>query len=158
MSPPPSPAKVKVVDLYADRKKSTPTPSPVFSAACACSVVQLCLLYLFCRLADLEWPEPYELSFLPERSFISLARPSSAGFRPALRAVDHRRLRPLLYRIRRSGMVRLYLPQSVFTWVFMWAKGHRGDRSQRMKLDKTPMSAQFLRKLSKATYGSASPV
>ncbi|MGE8498492.1 MAG: cytochrome c oxidase accessory protein CcoG [Pseudomonas sp.] len=42
-------------------------------------------------------------------------------------------------------------PQSVFTWVFMWAeKVTEGDRNQRMKLDKTPMSAQkFLRKLAK---------
>jgi len=42
-------------------------------------------------------------------------------------------------------------PQSVFTWVFMWAeKVTEGDRNQRMKLDKTPMTAQkFLRKLAK---------
>ena len=31
-------------------------------------------------------------------------------------------------------------PQSVFTWVFMWAeKVTEGDRNQRMKLDKQPM-------------------
>ncbi|NKQ10766.1 cytochrome c oxidase accessory protein CcoG [Pseudomonas sp. SST3] len=42
-------------------------------------------------------------------------------------------------------------PQSVFTWVFMWAeKVTEGDRNQRMKLDKAPMSAnKFLRKLAK---------
>jgi cytochrome c oxidase accessory protein FixG len=42
-------------------------------------------------------------------------------------------------------------PQSVFTWVFMWAeKVTEGDRNQRMKLDKAPMTAQkFLRKLAK---------
>ncbi|MBA4289863.1 MAG: cytochrome c oxidase accessory protein CcoG, partial [Pseudomonas sp.] len=42
-------------------------------------------------------------------------------------------------------------PQSVYTWIFMWAeKITEGDRNQRMKLDKTPMSAQkFLRKLAK---------
>lgn len=42
-------------------------------------------------------------------------------------------------------------PQSVFTWVFMWAeKVTEGDRNQRMKLDKQPMSAEkFLRKLAK---------
>ena len=42
-------------------------------------------------------------------------------------------------------------PQSVFTWVFMWAeKVTEGDRNQRMKLDKSPMTAQkFLRKLAK---------
>lgn len=42
-------------------------------------------------------------------------------------------------------------PQSVFTWVFMWAeKVTEGDRNQRIKLDKTPMSGQkFLRKLAK---------
>ncbi len=42
-------------------------------------------------------------------------------------------------------------PQSVFTWVFMWAeKITEGDRNQRMKLDKAPMSAnKFLRKLAK---------
>ncbi len=42
-------------------------------------------------------------------------------------------------------------PQSVFTWVFMWAeKVTEGDRNQRMKLDKSPMTTQkFLRKLAK---------
>ena len=42
-------------------------------------------------------------------------------------------------------------PQSVFTWVFMWAeKVTEGDRNQRMKLDKAPMSAsKFGRKLAK---------
>ncbi|MBA1264489.1 cytochrome c oxidase accessory protein CcoG [Stutzerimonas stutzeri] len=42
-------------------------------------------------------------------------------------------------------------PQSVFTWVFMWAeKVTEGDRNQRMKLDKAPMSAnKFLRRLAK---------
>ena len=42
-------------------------------------------------------------------------------------------------------------PQSVYTWVYMWAeKVTEGDRNQRMKLDKSPMSAQkFLRKLAK---------
>ncbi|WP_312147205.1 cytochrome c oxidase accessory protein CcoG [Stutzerimonas kunmingensis] len=42
-------------------------------------------------------------------------------------------------------------PQSVFTWVFMWAeKVTEGDRNQRMKLDKAPMSGnKFIRKLGK---------
>ncbi|NQD93620.1 cytochrome c oxidase accessory protein CcoG [Pseudomonas sp. CrR25] len=42
-------------------------------------------------------------------------------------------------------------PQSVFTWVFMWAeKVTEGDRNQRMKLDKAPMNGQkALRKLAK---------
>ncbi len=42
-------------------------------------------------------------------------------------------------------------PQSVFTWVFMWAeKVTEGDRNQRMKLDKQPMSGRkFGRKLAK---------
>ena len=42
-------------------------------------------------------------------------------------------------------------PQSVFTWVFMWAeKITEGDRNQRMKLDKAPMSAnKLLRKFAK---------
>jgi len=36
-------------------------------------------------------------------------------------------------------------PQSVFTWVFMWAeKVTEGDRNQRMKLDKQPMSGAKL--------------
>ena len=36
-------------------------------------------------------------------------------------------------------------PQSVFTWVFMWAeKVTEGDRNQRMKLDKAPMSGNKL--------------
>ena len=42
-------------------------------------------------------------------------------------------------------------PQSVFTWVFMWAeKVTEGDRNQRMKLDKAPMTAnKFMRKAAK---------
>jgi len=42
-------------------------------------------------------------------------------------------------------------PQSVFTWVFMWAeKVTEGDRNQRIKLDKAPMSAnKFFRRLAK---------
>ncbi len=42
-------------------------------------------------------------------------------------------------------------PQSVFTWVFMWAeKVTEGDRNQRMKLDKAPMSGgKFIRKQGK---------
>ncbi len=42
-------------------------------------------------------------------------------------------------------------PQSVFTWVFMWAeKVTEGDRNQRMKIDKAPMSAnKFFRRLAK---------
>lgn len=42
-------------------------------------------------------------------------------------------------------------PQSVWTWVFMWAeKVTEGDRNQRIKFDKEPMSGRkFLRKLAK---------
>ncbi|GAB3373839.1 RdxA/RdxB/FixG family protein [Azotobacter armeniacus] len=42
-------------------------------------------------------------------------------------------------------------PQSVFTWVYMWAeKVTEGDRNQRIKLDKAPMSGQkVLRKMAK---------
>ncbi|MDH0893242.1 MULTISPECIES: cytochrome c oxidase accessory protein CcoG [Pseudomonas] len=42
-------------------------------------------------------------------------------------------------------------PQSVWTWVFMWCeKVTEGDRNQRMKLDKAPMSAnKFARKAAK---------
>ncbi|WP_443692370.1 cytochrome c oxidase accessory protein CcoG [Pseudomonas sp.] len=42
-------------------------------------------------------------------------------------------------------------PQSVWTWIFMWCeKVTEGDRNQRIKLDKAPMSGnKFLRKLSK---------
>lgn len=42
-------------------------------------------------------------------------------------------------------------PQSVFTWVFMWAeKVTEGDRNQRIKLDKAPFSGgKLLRKLAK---------
>ncbi|MDZ4338516.1 MAG: cytochrome c oxidase accessory protein CcoG, partial [Pseudomonas sp.] len=42
-------------------------------------------------------------------------------------------------------------PQSVFTWELKWAeKITEGDRNQRMKLDKAPMTTQkFLRKLAK---------
>ncbi|WP_252273182.1 cytochrome c oxidase accessory protein CcoG [Pseudomonas subflava] len=42
-------------------------------------------------------------------------------------------------------------PQSVWTWIFMWCeKITEGDRNQRMKLDKAPMSAnKLLRKTAK---------
>ncbi|KAF1071592.1 MAG: hypothetical protein GAK45_00480 [Pseudomonas citronellolis] len=42
-------------------------------------------------------------------------------------------------------------PQSVWTWIFMWCeKVTEGDRNQRMKLDKAPMSARkLLRKSAK---------
>jgi polyferredoxin len=42
-------------------------------------------------------------------------------------------------------------PQSVWTWIFMWCeKVTEGDRNQRIKLDKAPMSGnKFLRKLAK---------
>lgn len=42
-------------------------------------------------------------------------------------------------------------PQSVWTWIFMWVeKVIEGDRNQRMKLDKAPMSAnKLLRKTAK---------
>ncbi|MEB0080257.1 cytochrome c oxidase accessory protein CcoG [Pseudomonas sp. CCI3.2] len=42
-------------------------------------------------------------------------------------------------------------PQSVWTWIFMWCeKVTEGDRNQRIKLDKAPMSAnKLLRKASK---------
>src|SRR3979490_1058251 len=42
-------------------------------------------------------------------------------------------------------------PQSVWTWVFMWCeKVTEGDRNQRIKLDKAPISVdKFLRKFSK---------
>ena len=42
-------------------------------------------------------------------------------------------------------------PQSVFTWIFMWAeKVTEGDRNQRMKLEKAPMSAnKFARRFAK---------
>ncbi|NQD80536.1 cytochrome c oxidase accessory protein CcoG [Pseudomonas sp. CrR14] len=42
-------------------------------------------------------------------------------------------------------------PQSVFTWIFMWAeKVTEGDRNQRMKLEKAPMSVnKFIRRVAK---------
>jgi len=42
-------------------------------------------------------------------------------------------------------------PQSVWTWIFMWCeKVTEGDRNQRMKLDKAPMSGnKLLRKIAK---------
>ena len=42
-------------------------------------------------------------------------------------------------------------PQSVFTWVFMWAEQiTEGDRNQRIRRDKSPMTAEkFFRKLAK---------
>ena len=48
-------------------------------------------------------------------------------------------------------------PQSVWTWIFMWCeKVTEGDRNQRIKLDKAPMSAnKFLRKFSKHSHVAA---
>ncbi|WP_141766042.1 4Fe-4S binding protein, partial [Pseudomonas sp. HMSC75E02] len=44
-------------------------------------------------------------------------------------------------------------PQSVWTWIYMWCeKVTEGDRNQRMKLDKAPMSGnKLLRKAAKHT-------
>ena len=76
----------------------------------------------------------------------------ASGLHAVVVAADHLRLRPVLHHcVRRRVWCGYTCPQSVFTWVFMWAeKVTEGDRNQRMKLDKAPMSgSKFIRKLGK---------
>jgi cytochrome c oxidase accessory protein FixG len=149
----PSPAKVEVVDLYADREKIyTRSFTGVFRNLRMLGGAALFLLYF--GTVWLTWNGRQAIWWnLPERKFYIFG----STFWPQ----DFVLLSALLI-IAAFGLFFITVfagrvwcgytcPQSVFTWVFMWAeKVTEGDRNQRMKLDKTPMSAQkFLRKLSK---------
>jgi cytochrome c oxidase accessory protein FixG len=149
----PSPAKVEVVDLYADRKKIyTRSFTGLFRNLRMLGGAALFLLYF--GTVWLTWNGRQAIWWnLPERKFYIFG----STFWPQ----DFVLLSALLI-IAAFGLFFITVfagrvwcgytcPQSVFTWVFMWAeKVTEGDRNQRMKLDKTPMSAQkFLRKLSK---------
>ena len=149
----PSPAKVEVVDLYANREKIyTRSFTGIFRNLRMLGGAALFLLYF--GTVWLAWYGRQAVWWnLPERKFYIFG----STFWPQ----DFVLLSALLI-IAAFGLFFITVfagrvwcgytcPQSVFTWVFMWAeKVTEGDRNQRMKLDKTPMNAQkFLRKVGK---------
>ncbi|SFP31147.1 cytochrome c oxidase accessory protein CcoG [Pseudomonas borbori] len=148
-----TPAKVETVDLYANREKIyTRSFTGIFRNLRMLGGALLFILYF--GTVWLTWNGRQAVWWnLPERKFHIL----SATYWPQ----DFVLLSAMLI-IAAFGLffITVYAgrvwcgytcPQSVFTWVFMWAeKVTEGDRNQRMKLDKAPMSAQkFLRKLAK---------
>jgi cytochrome c oxidase accessory protein FixG len=149
----PAPAKVEVVDLYANREKIyTRSFTGIFRNLRMLGGAALFLLYF--GTVWLNWNGRQAVWWnLPERKFHIFG----ATYWPQ----DFVLLSALLI-IAAFGLFFITVfagrvwcgytcPQSVFTWVFMWAeKVTEGDRNQRMKLDKAPMSGQkFLRKLTK---------
>jgi hypothetical protein len=80
----------------------------------------------------------------------------AAGLHPALGPAD-RRAFGLFFITVYAGRVwcGYTCPQSVWTWIFMWCeKVTEGDRNQRIKLDKAPMSGnKFLRKFASTACG-----
>jgi len=149
----PAPAKVEVVDLYANREKIyTRSFTGLFRNLRMLGGAALFLLYF--GTVWLNWNGRQAVWWnLPERKFYIFG----ATYWPQ----DFVLLSALLI-ICAFGLFFITVfagrvwcgytcPQSVFTWVFMWAeKVTEGDRNQRMKLDKTPMSTKkFLRKLAK---------
>lgn len=149
----PAPAKVEVVDLYANREKIyTRAFTGIFRNLRMLGGAALFLLYF--GTVWLNWNGRQAVWWdLPERKFHIFA----ASYWPQ----DFVLLSALLI-IAAFGLFFITVfagrvwcgytcPQSVFTWVFMWAeKVTEGDRNQRMKLDKAPMTAQkLLRKLAK---------
>ena len=149
----PAPAKVEVVDLYANREKIyTRSFTGIFRNLRMLGGAALFLLYF--GTVWLNWNGRQAVWWnLPERKFHIFG----ATYWPQ----DFVLLSALLI-IAAFGLFFITVfagrvwcgytcPQSVFTWVFMWAeKVTEGDRNQRMKLDKAPMTSQkFLRKLAK---------
>jgi cytochrome c oxidase accessory protein FixG len=149
----PAQAKVEVVDLYANREKIyTRSFTGIFRNLRMLGGAALFLLYF--GTVWLTWNGRQAVWWdLPERKFHIFG----ATYWPQ----DFVLLSALLI-IAAFGLFFITVfagrvwcgytcPQSVFTWVFMWAeKVTEGDRNQRMKLDKTPMTSQkFLRKLAK---------
>ncbi|WP_405118147.1 cytochrome c oxidase accessory protein CcoG [Pseudomonas leptonychotis] len=149
----PAQAKVEVVDLYANREKIyTRSFTGIFRNLRMLGGAALFLLYF--GTVWLTWNGRQAVWWnLPERKFHIFG----ATYWPQ----DFVLLSALLI-IAAFGLFFITVfagrvwcgytcPQSVFTWVFMWAeKVTEGDRNQRMKLDKAPMTSQkFLRKLAK---------
>jgi cytochrome c oxidase accessory protein FixG len=149
----PAPAKVEIVDLYANREKIyTRSFTGIFRNLRMLGGAALFLLYF--GTVWLTWNGRQAVWWnLPERKFYIFG----ATYWPQ----DFVLLSALLI-IAAFGLFFITVfagrvwcgytcPQSVFTWVFMWAeKVTEGDRNQRMKLDKSPMNAKkFLRKLAK---------
>lgn len=149
----PAPAKVEVVDLYANREKIyTRSFTGIFRNLRMLGGAALFLLYF--GTVWLTWNGRQAVWWnLPERKFYifgSTYWPQDFVLLSALLIIA---AFGLFFITVFAGRVwcGYTCPQSVFTWIFMWAeKVTEGDRNQRMKLDKTPMSAQkFLRKLAK---------
>ncbi|MGE6791090.1 cytochrome c oxidase accessory protein FixG [Pseudomonas guineae] len=149
----PAQAKVEIVDLYANREKIyTRSFTGIFRNLRMLGGAALFLLYF--GTVWLTWNGRQAVWWnLPERKFHIFG----ATYWPQ----DFVLLSALLI-IAAFGLFFITVfagrvwcgytcPQSVFTWVFMWAeKVTEGDRNQRMKLDKAPMTSQkFLRKLGK---------
>jgi cytochrome c oxidase accessory protein FixG len=148
-----TPAKVDTVDLYANREKIyTRSFTGLFRNLRMLGGALLFILYF--GTVWLSWNGRQAVWWnLPERKFHIL----SATYWPQdfvlLSAVLIIAAFGLFFITVYAGRVwcGYTCPQSVFTWVFMWAeKVTEGDRNQRMKLDKAPMTTQkFLRKLAK---------
>ncbi|MDA7088274.1 cytochrome c oxidase accessory protein CcoG [Pseudomonas sp. SA3-5] len=148
-----TPDKVDTVDLYANREKIyTRSFTGIFRNLRMLGGALLFLLYF--GTVWLTWNGRQAVWWnLPERKFHIL----SATYWPQdfvlLSAILIIAAFGLFFITVYAGRVwcGYTCPQSVFTWVFMWAeKVTEGDRNQRMKLDKAPMTAQkFLRKLAK---------
>ncbi|NMY52681.1 cytochrome c oxidase accessory protein CcoG [Pseudomonas sp. WS 5011] len=149
----PAPAKVEVVDLYANREKIyTRSFTGIFRNLRMLGGAALFLLYF--GTVWLTWNGRQAVWWnLPERKFYifgSTYWPQDFVLLSALLIIA---AFGLFFITVFAGRVwcGYTCPQSVFTWVFMWAeKVTEGDRNQRMKLDKAPMTTQkFLRKLAK---------
>jgi cytochrome c oxidase accessory protein FixG len=149
----PAPAKVEVIDLYANREKIyTRSFTGIFRNLRMLGGAALFLLYF--GTVWLNWNGRQAVWWnLPERKFYifgSTYWPQDFVLLSALLIIA---AFGLFFITVFAGRVwcGYTCPQSVFTWVFMWAeKVTEGDRNQRMKLDKKPMSAQkLLRKLAK---------
>ena len=124
----PAPAKVEVVDLYANREKIyTRSFTGIFRNLRMLGGAALFLLYF--GTVWLTWNGRQAVWWnLPERKFhIFGCHLLATGLCPALGTVDHRRLRPVLYhRVRRPRLVRLHLPaKRVYLGIHVGGKGHR---------------------------------
>lgn len=149
----PAPAKVEVVDLYANRERIyTRSFTGIFRNLRMLGGAALFLLYF--GTVWLTWNGRQAVWWnLPERKFYifgSTYWPQDFVLLSALLIIA---AFGLFFITVFAGRVwcGYTCPQSVFTWVFMWAeKVTEGDRNQRIKLDKAPMTTQkFLRKLAK---------
>lgn len=149
----PALAKVEVVDLYANREKIyTRSFTGIFRNLRMLGGAALFLLYF--GTVWLTWNGRQAVWWnLPERKFYifgSTYWPQDFVLLSALLIIA---AFGLFFITVFAGRVwcGYTCPQSVFTWVFMWAeKVTEGDRNQRIKLDKSPMTTQkFLRKLAK---------